>query len=64
MLTTSLAKTPHAAISRAVCGTLANPSFSFTRSKKAVAENLEAVLPALPHALDKLRGDPPIAGAH
>ena len=31
-------------------------------SRKAVVENLEAVLPALPHALDKLHGDPADCG--
>ena len=63
MMLESLKKTPHAAISRAVCGVL-GPSIVITLpgSRKAVLENLAAVLPALPHALDKLHGDPADCG--
>lgn len=59
MLAASLAKTPHAMISRAVAGTL-GPAIvlNLPGSPKAVRENLAAVLPALPHALAKLHGDP------
>lgn len=59
MLAASLAKTPHAVISRAVAGTL-GPAIivNLPGSPKAVRENLAAVLPAIPHALDKLHGDP------
>ena len=32
-------------------------------SRRAVIENLEAVLPALAHTLDKLHGDPGDCGA-
>lgn len=59
MTATSLAKTPHAVISRAVAGTLGESIIiNLPGSPKAVRECLGAVLPALPHALDKLRGDP------
>lgn len=59
MLNASLAKTPHAMISRAVVGTL-GPAIilNLPGSPKAVRENLAAVTRALPHALDKLHGDP------
>ena len=63
MMTTSLAKTPRAAISRAICGTVGHSIVvTLPGSKKAVAENLEAVLPALGHALLKLQGDPADCG--
>lgn len=55
----SLAKTPHAMISRAVAGTM-GPSLvlNLPGSPKAVRENMQAVLPALKHAVEKLQGDP------
>ena len=63
MMAASLAKTPHAAISRAVCGVLGRSIIiNLPGSLKAVRENLAAVLPALPHALDKLHGDPADCG--
>ena len=63
MMQASLAKTPHAAISRAVAGVLGQSIvINLPGSRKAVVENLEAVLPALPHALDKLHGDPADCG--
>ncbi len=58
MMQTSLIKTPHASISRAVAGTIGQClCINFPGSKKAVQENLQALLPALPHALAKLLGD-------
>lgn len=63
MMAASLAKTPHAAISRAVAGVLGGCiCINLPGSRKAVVENLAAVLPALPHALDKLHGDPADCG--
>ena len=59
MMQASLAKTPHAAISRAQAGVIGNSIvINLPGSRKAVLENLAAVLPALHHALDKLQGDP------
>lgn len=63
MMTASLAKTPNAVISRAVAGTLGGAIIvNLPGSRKAVTENLAAVLPALGHALDKLQGDPADCG--
>lgn len=63
MMAASLAKTPHAAISRAVAGVVGKTiCINLPGSRKAVLENLAAVLPALPHALDKLHGDPADCG--
>jgi len=54
----SLQKTPHAAISRAVAGTIGQSIVvNMPGSPKAVRETLSAILPALPHALEKLQGD-------
>ncbi len=64
MMTASLAKTPTAALSRAVSGTIGKTIvLTLPGSRKAVSENLEAVLPALPHALEKLHGDPSDCGS-
>jgi molybdopterin adenylyltransferase len=57
MRAASLAKTPHAVLSRAVavirgCTLIIN----LPGSPRGARENLEVVLPALPHGLDKLKG--------
>lgn len=55
----SLKKTPHAMMSRAVVGVRCQTMIiNLPGSPKAAKENLEAILPALPHALAKLAGDP------
>ncbi len=58
MLLASLQKTPHAVISRAVAGAVGTSLLlTLPGSLKAVSENLQAVLPALRHTLEKLQGD-------
>ena len=60
----SLAKTPHAMLSRAVAG-IRNQTLiiNLPGSAKGARENLEVVLPALEHALDKIQGDPSECGS-
>lgn len=54
----SLKKTPHAMISRAVVGMRGQSLIvNLPGSPKAVKENLSALLPALSHAIDKIKGD-------
>ena len=55
----SLKKTPHAMISRAVCGIRGSSLIvNLPGSPRSVQETLSVILPALPHALSKLMGDP------
>ena len=58
MRAASAAKTPHAMLSRACSGIRgATLIVNLPGSERAARENLEALLPALPHGLAKLRGD-------
>lgn len=54
----SLAKTPNAIVSRAICGVAGQSLIlNLPGSLKGATENLAAVLPALAHTLAKLGGD-------
>jgi len=54
----SLRKTPHAMISRAVAGIRKQTLIvNLPGSPRAARENLSVILPALPHAVEKIRGD-------
>ena len=58
MRAASLAKTPHAMLSRAFCGIRKYTLIlNLPGSPTAAIENLEAVWPAVPHAIRKLQGD-------
>ena len=51
--------TPHAIISRAICGIRRNSIIiNLPGSRKAASECLGFVMAAIPHALAKLKGDP------
>lgn len=55
----SLAKTPHAVLSRAVVGIRGRCLIAnLPGSPRGARENLEVLLPSLPHALAKIHGDP------
>jgi len=59
----SLRKTPHAMISRAIAGVRGSSLIvNLPGSPKSVKENIGVILPALPHALSKLKGDPSECG--
>ncbi|MDQ5986945.1 MAG: Molybdopterin adenylyltransferase [Syntrophus sp. SKADARSKE-3] len=52
-------KTPHAMLSRAVAGIRKQSLiFNLPGSPKGVRENLEVLLPALRHGIEKIQGDP------
>ena len=64
MMQASLAATPRGALSRTVCGSIgASLLLTLPGSSKAVRENLEAVLGALGHGLEKLQGSPVDCGS-
>lgn len=55
----SMKKTPHAMISRAIAGIRGRTLIiNLPGSPKGATENLEAVLPAIEHAVAKIQGDP------
>ena len=63
MRAAGLAKTPHAMLSRGVAVTRGcTLIINLPGSPKGAKESLEAVLPALPHALEKLQGSPAECG--
>jgi len=58
MRAASLRVTPHAMLSRAVSGIRGSTLIvNLPGSPKGARENLEVIIPALPHGLEKLRGD-------
>lgn len=61
----SLQFTPHAMLSRAVCGIRRQTLLvNLPGSPKAAVENLEIILPVLPHAVQLLRQDPAAESSH
>jgi molybdenum cofactor synthesis domain-containing protein len=63
MRAASLNQTPHAMLSRGVSGIRGSTLIvNLPGSERAAVENLEAILPALRHAIAKLRGDPADCG--
>lgn len=65
MLRDSLAVTPHAMLSRAVAGIRGRTLIiNLPGSPRAVRENLESILPTLPHALELLRESPEAEAGH
>ena len=60
----SLQKTPNAVLSRGIAGIRKESLvINLPGSKKAAAENIETVLAAIPHALDKIKGSPADCGS-
>lgn len=59
MRSKSLEKTPHAMISRAIAGVRGTTLIiNLPGSPRGAIENLEAVMPAIEHAVAKIQGDP------
>lgn len=59
----SFKKTPHALISRAVVGIRKQSLIiNLPGSPKGATENLQFILKAIPHAIDKIKGDPSDCG--
>jgi molybdopterin adenylyltransferase len=59
MRASSLAKTPHAMLSRGCAGVRGRSLIvNLPGSPRGARENLEILLTALPHALEKIQGDP------
>jgi molybdenum cofactor synthesis domain-containing protein len=60
----SLKKTSHAMISRAVAGIRKQTLIvNLPGSPRAVRENLAVILPAIPHTMEKIKGDPSDCGS-
>jgi len=65
MRSASLQKTPHAMLSRSVCGIRGRTLIvNLPGSPKAARENLETLLPALPHAVSLLQESPDSEQGH
>ena len=65
MRAASLQVTPHAMLSRAVCGIRGRTLIiNLPGSPKAVRENLATLAPALPHAVQLLQGSPSAEAGH
>ena len=65
MRAASLKLTPHAMLSRAVCGMRGSTLIiNLPGSPKACRENLETIAPALPHAMQLLTEDPGSEAGH
>jgi hypothetical protein len=65
MLSAGLQSTPYAALSRPVCGIRGNTIIiTLPGSTKAALENLSAILPILPHALELVRGSASSRATH
>lgn len=65
ILIESLKFTPHAMLSRAASGIRANTLIiNFPGSPKAAVENLNIILPVLPHAIELLHGNPSAEAGH
>jgi molybdenum cofactor synthesis domain-containing protein len=63
MRAASMAQTPHAMLSRGASGMRKKTLIvNLPGSERGATENLETLLPALPHGLAKLRGDPSDCG--
>jgi len=58
MRLSSMQITPHAMLQRGICGILRSTLIiNLPGSKKAATENLKVILPAIPHAIELLRGN-------
>jgi molybdopterin biosynthesis enzyme MoaB len=65
MRSASLKATPHAMLSRAVAGIRRHTLIvNLPGSPKGAVENLQVILPVLPHAVELLRNDPGAEARH
>ncbi len=65
MRTESLKKTPHAMLSRAIAGIRGRTLIiNLPGSPKGATENLQTVIPVLPHAVQLLQEDPSSEASH